>query len=177
MTWYAIRTEPGAQLPQREYAVEKTRSRKGYRIVPSLNPNLSAIERVLTDAGITYYMPVEKRLMRDRLKPYLWKQRRFALIVGYVFVRDPHWHKLVDMPGVAGVVGSFDKPLAIDFLDVLKLFDAERTTEIEFLAESKKARQHLRKLAKSQPELQKIVDQLDIAGTISVPLDKHLAAA
>ena len=77
----------------------------------------------------------------------------------------------------SGVVGSFDKPLAIDFLDILKLFDAERKTEIEFLAENKKARQHLRKLAKNQPELQKIVDQLDIAGTISVPLDKHLAAA
>ena len=45
-TWYAVRTAPGAQMPQREYIVEKLidengkpRGKKGYRIVPSLNPN------------------------------------------------------------------------------------------------------------------------------------------
>ena len=51
MTWNAIRTSPGAQMPQREFAVQTTSRGKGYRIVPSLNPNQSAVERALADAG------------------------------------------------------------------------------------------------------------------------------
>src|SRR6185312_7958243 len=100
MTWYAVRTKPGSQKPQREYAVEKTRSVKGYRIVPSLNPNLSAVERALSDAKIDYYMPAESRLQRDRVRPYLWKARRFALLVGYTFVRDPNWYVLAETQGI-----------------------------------------------------------------------------
>ncbi|WP_334625391.1 hypothetical protein [Rhizobium johnstonii] len=56
---------PGAQKPEREYLVEKTDSKrgKGYRIVPSLNPNVSAVERALSNNKFTYYMPAEKRLI------------------------------------------------------------------------------------------------------------------
>lgn len=184
MTWYAIRTVPGSQMPQREFIVEPTTlgkdgkpRGKGYRIVPSLNPNLSAIERALGDAGIAHYMPVERRLMRDRLRPFLWKSRRFALIVGYMFVRDPDWGKLHDVPGVQGVVGIEGVPMPVDFLDMLKLFDAERAADIEFQNKSRLARQAIRKAAKTDPSLQKIVDKLDIAGTITVPIDEVRAKA
>lgn len=177
MTWYAVRTKPGSQKPQREYAVEKTRSAKGYRIVPSLNPNLSAIERALSDAGIDFYMPAERRLQRDRLRPYLWKSRRFALMVGYVFVRDPSWYALAETPGIAGIVEAGGRPMPIDFMDLLAVFNAEMAALIKFQEESRLARKAIRKAAKTDPSLQKIVEKLDIAGTITVPLDIAALAA
>lgn len=176
MTWYAVKTLPGAQLPQREYAVEKTRSKKGYRIVPSLNPNMSAVERALSDAGFTYYMPAERRLMRDRLRPYVWKSRRYPLLIGYVFVRDAHWGVL-DVPGVSGIVAFEGEPMPIDFLDLLKVWEAEVGALINFQEDSRQARQAIRKAAKTDPSLQKIVDKLDIAGEITVPLEVARAVA
>src|SRR5690606_31209553 len=111
MTWFAIRTKPGAQLPQRRYEVETTKVRrdkdgrpitKGYRIVPSLDPNVSAIERALKDASIECYMPVQRRVIRDRRKAYHFTTRRFALLVGYVFVRGVEdWRALEEIPGVS----------------------------------------------------------------------------
>jgi len=184
MTWYAIRSAPGSQKPQREYAVEKTALTakgntrgKGYRIVPSLNPDVSAIERVLTDAGISCYMPAERRLIRDRLRPYLWKSRRFAMIVGYVFIQDPDWDALYDLPGVVGVVGVGEKPMPIEFFDILTLFDAEAKALVKFQEDSRAARQIIRKAAKTDPSLKKIVDKLDIAGTITIPLSEAKKAA
>ncbi|MFD9897483.1 transcription termination/antitermination NusG family protein [Mesorhizobium sp. NPDC059025] len=186
MNWYAIRTVPGSQKPQREYAVETTsldkdgRPRgKGYRIVPSLNPNYSAVELALSRSGFTYYMPAEKRLQRDRLKPYLWKTRRFALMVGYIFVRDPqNWSKLLETPGVVGAVTNGEgKPLVVDFVDMLKIRSAEGAAEAAFDDQLRKARHSLRKAAKKNPDLQKLVDDLDIRGTMTAaPPDGKLAA-
>lgn len=184
--WYAIRTIPGAQKPQREYAVELTaankngdRRGKGYRIVPSLNPNMSAIERSLADAGFEFWMPAEKRLVRDRRHTDLWKVRRFALMVGYVFVKDPQdFNKLRAVPGVADIVKDRDgKALAIDFLDILAVRAAEAEADVEFDKRSRMARQTLRKNAKTDPRLKKLVAKLDIAGNITIPLDKIGAAA
>ena len=178
--WYAIRTAPGSQKPQREYKVEpllddngKPRGKKGYRIVPSLDPNRSAIERALQDNGFVYYMPSEKRLVRDRRHTDLWKVRRFALMVGYIFVREPHdWGKLLDTAGVSGVVQNADgAPLAITLIDIMAVRAAEASAEVEFDAQTRKARQKLRKNAKTDPRLKKLVEKLDIAGTITVPLD------
>jgi len=179
MSWYAIRTVPGSQKPQREFVVEKTGSHKGYRIVPSLNPTMSAIEKALGANGFVYYMPAEKRLQRDRLKPYLWKTRRFALMVGYIFVRDPHdWMVLMDTPGVAGVVANEDgRPKVVDFLDMLKIRSAEGDAESVFDDDQRKARQGLRKAAKKNPELKKLVDEFDIAGTISAIVGSSELAA
>lgn len=140
MTWYAIRTLPGAQLPQREYQVEATEldtdgkpRGKGYRIVPSLNPNVSAIERALRNNGFIHYMPVEKRLVRDRRKTDLWKGRRFPLLLGYVFVQDVEdWPLLSATPGVAGIVGSCGVPLPIAIMDILMLRTMEADAEAEF---------------------------------------------
>ncbi|WAJ27557.1 transcription termination/antitermination NusG family protein [Antarcticirhabdus aurantiaca] len=174
MTWIAIRTAPGAQMPRRQYVTERTRSRKGYRIVPSLDQNRSAVERALDDAGFAFYMPAEKRLIRDRLRPYLWKHRRFALMVGYVFV---HAHdglegieeQLRQVPGVAGIVSDAGRrPLPIPLADIMMVRAAEAKAEAEFDKQSREARQQLRKAAKEDPSLRKIVEKLDIAGTITV---------
>lgn len=171
MTWYAVRTVPGSQKPQREYAVETTRSRKGYRIVPSLNANVSAVERALTDAGFIHYMPAEKRLLRDRLRPYLWKSRRFALMVGYVFVKAPcNLYALNDVPGVLAVVGNQGKPYEVPLIDILTLRSMEAEAEVEFDKAAREARQVIRKAARKDPSLKRIVDRLDIAGTLSFPL-------
>ena len=185
MAWYAVQTVPGAQKPRREFQVEQTGTEdrpsrgKGYRIVPSLNPNLSAIEKSLNDNGFECYMPAEKRLVRDRRHTDLWKVRRFALMVGYVFVREPHdWGLLKATNGVAGVVSDRDgRPMAIDILDVMAVRSAEAKAEVEFDRQSRMARQALRKRAKVDPRLQMLIQKLDIAGTISVPLDTAFMAA
>ena len=140
MTWFAVRTSPGAQMPQREFAVETTalgkdgRPRgKGYRIVPSLDPNISAVERALSNAGFDCYMPIERRLVRDRKKTNLWKPRRFALLLGYVFVKDvERWADLEATPGVASVVRSRGIPMPIQGKDILMLQAMEAVAEQKF---------------------------------------------
>jgi len=175
--WYVVKTVPGAQKPQREYTVETTPRKddgalrgKGYRIVPSLNPNQSAVERSLSIAGFVHYMPAEKRLIRDRRHTDLWKVRRFALLVGYVFVLNPRsFEDLADVPGVAGVVSNADgNPFRVNLLDILTLRRAESACELEFDHRSQMARRNLRKNAKADPRLQMLVKKLDIAGTLTV---------
>jgi hypothetical protein len=184
--WYAIRTAPGSQKPQREYIVEPTACRKdgrpvgkGYRITPSLDPRWSAIEKSLGDAGYTFYMPAEKRLVRDRRHTDLWKTRRFALMVGYVFVRGPFVRdRLLEVPGVIGIVANADGfPLAMHTSEILKVRAAEAAADVAFDDQTRAARRTLRKNAKKDPRLQKLVDRLDIAGTISMPLDSDALAA
>lgn len=179
--WYAVRADPGSQKPQREYIVEKTDSKrgKGYRIIPSLNPNMSAIELSLAEAGFEFWMPAEKRLVRDRRHTDLWKVRRFALMVGYVFVKEPHdFNKLKGTRGVSGLVcNTFGEPMAIDFVDILAVRAAEAEADVEFDRRSRMARETLRKNSKKDPRLKMLVDKLDIAGTITVNLDKLSTAA
>lgn len=124
---------PGAQQPQREYTVEANRSVKRYRIVPSLNPNVSAIERALSNAGVIHYMPAERKLIRDRRKTNNWITRRFALLPGYVFVHDvKNWAELEEeVPGVASIVKVDGAPIAIDIVDILELRSMEADSEAE----------------------------------------------
>lgn len=186
MAWYAIRTAPGSQKPKREYVVESTTlgkngkpRGKGYRIVPSLDPNVSAVERSLSENGFDHYMPAEKRLVRDRRHTDLWKVRRFALMVGYIFVREPHdWDLLLrETPGVLGVVSTPDGvPMRLLLEDILLVRAAEAKTEVEFDQQTRAARKKLRTNAKTDPRLKMLVERLDIAGTISMPLDSEMAA-
>jgi transcription antitermination factor NusG len=140
MVWFACRTAPGAQMPQREYTVHATsrgadgRPRgKGYTIVPSLDPNVSAVERSLSNAGFAHYMPIEKRLVRDRKKTNLWKPRRFALLLGYVFVKDvDDFRKLEETAGIASVVRSQGKPMPIMGKDILMLQSMEAVAEEKY---------------------------------------------
>ncbi len=184
--WYAVRTVPGSQKPKREYAIEPTTidkegkpRGKGYRIVPALDHRISAIERSLTENGFDCYMPAEKRLIRDRKHTDLWKVRRFALLVGYVFVREPHdWRLLEETPGVAGIVKGLDgSPLPIDIMDILAVRAAEADSEVEFDRRQRLARQVLRKNAKTDPRLKKLIGKLDIAGTLTVQMDYNFIAA
>jgi transcription antitermination factor NusG len=140
---------PGAQLPQREYVVEPTslgadgRPRgKGYRIVPSLDPNVSAIERALSNEGFSYYMPVERRLVRDRKKTDLWKPRRFALLLGYVFVKDVEdWVRLEETAGIASIVRNQGRPMAIPAgeIEMLRVMEAEAEAKLHKLIEQREA--------------------------------------
>lgn len=141
--WHAIRTAPGAQQPQRVYEVQpnepgkdgKPRG-KGYRIVPSLNPNQSAVERALDNNGFEHYMPVERRLLRDRTKTDVWKSRRFPLLVGYMFVRGvTDWPLLCETPGVAGIIGTCGVPMPVSEKDIDMLRAKEAEAEERLLYE------------------------------------------
>lgn len=175
--WFAVKAAPGSQKPQREYKAEQTRSKKGYRIVPSLNPHISAIELALTKAGFDCYMPAEKRLVRDRRHTDLWKPRRFALLVGYIFVHAPRdWRQLKTTPGVSGVVSDGQgRPLPVSWDDILMLRATEAQSEAEFERRAKLARQKLRQKSKSDARLKELIARLDMAGTLTVPLEEMLA--
>lgn len=180
MTWFAIRTFPGAQMPQREYAVETTRSAKGYRIVPSLNATVSAIERALSDAGFIHYMPAEKRLIRDRRRTDLWKARRFALLTGYVFIKGPcNFLRLQEVPGVAGIVGVAGQPLPISLADILVLRSAEAQSEADFDKQAINKQRAIRKRARNHGDkkLMKLVDSLNVTGITTVEIDTALLVA
>lgn len=174
MSWFAVTTIPGSQKPRREYAAEATRSRKGYRIITNIDHDVSAVERALVDAGFQCYMPAEKRLLRDRRHTDLWKVRRFALMVGYVFVQNPHsFAALRDTWGVQGVVADpHGNPMPIQLEEILMLRAAEADAEKFFDAKSRLARQVLRKKAKSDPRLRMLTNKLDMAGKITVPLSE-----
>jgi transcription antitermination factor NusG len=184
--WYAVRCIPGSQKPKREYKTESTTldrkgkpRGKGYRIVPKMNYDLSMVERALEAAGFAYYMPAEKRLIRDRRHTDLWKIRRFALMVGYVFVRDPEdWGKLAETEGVLGIVRDADgRELPIDIMEIMAIRAIEAKTEVKFDDASKEARKRLRKKAKEDPRLKMLISKLDTAGTITVPLNEGILAA
>lgn len=122
MTWYAIKTLTGAQLPQREYVVEDTSGGKHYRIVASLDPKMSAIERSLTRAGIAFYMPCEHKVIRSRKKTATFTTRRFALLQGYVFTHDVYdYVTLKKIPGYGGTVGALGVPLEIPLHEMMRL--------------------------------------------------------
>lgn len=132
MKWFAIRTKPGFQVPQREYWTEpnasalkgKTRG-VGYRMRSSVNPEQAAIETHLERAGFVHYMPAEFVAVRNRNKKGLYELRRFALLKGYAFVAEVDeagWYRLLDVPGVHSVVADISgKALPIRSLDIHRL--------------------------------------------------------
>jgi len=157
MTWYAVRTKPGSQMPQRTYEVETTRSVKGYRLVPSLDPNISAVEISLKRGGFTYYMPADLRVTRDRKKTNVWTTRRFALLLGYVFVNDTQqaidWPKLEDKtPGIERVVRCAGKPMSIleSEMELLRAMEAESAEiaekKLRFFEEQAALKNHTRRM-------------------------------
>jgi len=144
MTWIAVRTKPGAQTPKREYTTEATSSRKGYRLVPSLDPHMSAVERALSDAGFTVYMAAEYDVVRNRHKKGLYELRRFALLKGYVFVadiEDHQWPKLMKVPGVQGVVANNWKPVTMKPMDMFRLRMFEANSKALALAKAEAMKQ------------------------------------
>lgn len=145
MTWFAIRTKPGAQQPKREYWPEPSKSAleghprgKGYRIASSTNPAISAIETALEAKGFTFYMPAEFAVVRNRNHKNLYELRRFALMKGYMFVGDPDWSRLMDVPGVQGIVGIDGVPFPIGAMDLfrLRMYEANSRAEADNKARS-----------------------------------------
>lgn len=146
MSWYAIRTKPGAQVPRRERWKEPSISALkgkmhgcGYRIVSSLNPERSAIEDALESAGFTFYMPAEFVAVRKRDKKGLYELRRFALMKGYAFIMgagtDQELAKLRDIRFVQGVVANqFGRPYAIGSMDMFRLRMYEQNSRAEAVA-------------------------------------------
>ncbi len=145
MNWYAINTTPGAQLPQREYWVEPTAAGlkgwqhgKGYRIASSTNPERSAVELALEAKGITFYMPAEYLAVRNRHRKGLYELRRFALLKGYAFVTeidsDEGWARVLDTPGVRGIISSDGRPFPISAMDIfrLRMFEANSRAAAEY---------------------------------------------
>lgn len=118
-------------MPRREYVRDRDYDEEGNvirvgRIVPSLDENISAVERSLKDNGFTCYMPVERKVIRDRRKTNTWTTRRFPLLQGYVFVEDViDFGKLEDTPGVAGVLRLNGVPLKLPLDDIAVIRDAE----------------------------------------------------
>ena len=185
MTWYAARTTPGAQQPRRRYRTEATaldrdgRPRgKGYKIVTTINHDLSEVEQALSDRGFTYYLPAEKRLIRDRRKTDLFKKRRFALMVGYIFVCNPHsWLELEETPGIRGVLRNGDgAPYRMRLLDILALRTMEAKAEADFDHACRTQRWKLKKKSKDDPALKRIIAELDSAGMLTVKTEELDAA-
>lgn len=153
-------------MPQRVYEVQTTRLlrdkdgnpiNKGYRIVPSLDPNISAVERALKDHGFQYYMPCEFQAVRNRRKTDTWTKRRKPILGGYIFVADvTDFGLLESLPGVIGTVGSATgEKYQLSTLDFIFLRTKEANSlleaEIEIernnkLAERKKRHVHIKKL-------------------------------
>lgn len=128
MTWYAIRTKPGAQQPKREYWPEPSESAlsgkprgKGYRMASSINPEMSAVESALEAKGFTFYMPAEYLAVRNRKHKGLYELRRFALLKGWMFVCDPDWAQLMEVTGIQGIASSNGAPCPINAMDLFRL--------------------------------------------------------
>ena len=147
MTWYAVRTLPGAQVPKREYWAIKEHEdgkpiggKKGYRVVSGVASDYSAVELALKDAGFTYYMPVEFSVVRNRHKKGLYELRRFALLKGYVFVselEDGDWPRLGSTAGIRDVVMNNGKPYPISTMDIHRLRMYEQSSRANAVAEAK----------------------------------------
>lgn len=127
-SWLVLRVRPGVQRPRRLLSVETTRSSKGYRIVPSLDPRVSAIERELSDRGLSCYMPAEFKAVRNRTKALTWSMRRNPLLPGYIFVSGTaDWHQV---PGVVGMLASVDgQPFHLSAIEMLSLRSMEANSE------------------------------------------------
>lgn len=107
--WYAVRTKPGAQSMARQLP-DPLPHRRGE----------SLIERNLREAGIDVYMPAfwrEQRAHRSRKI----RERRFPLLVGYVFIRrDPSrgFAAVRDVDGVLDVVTNGRAPADLSEEDI-----------------------------------------------------------
>lgn len=165
--WYAVRTAPGSQSPKRRYTLEPTSlgkdgrpKGKGYRIVPSLDPNKSAVELALDERGISHYMPAEFRAIRLRRQTHTYTVRRFPMMPGYVFVHGvSDWMSLHETPGVIGVVGLYGEPAKIigDNSEIIRLMAKEGISRLEAVDQIEKwQNQEVRERNKAQVKAIKV---------------------
>lgn len=94
---------------------------------------ISAVEDQLRQRGFNAYMPAELRLIRDRRKANLWKERRFPIIPGYVFVRDVwDFKRLEETTGIINVIRFEGVPFPMPERDIDELKRIEAECEASF---------------------------------------------
>jgi transcription antitermination factor NusG len=102
-------------------------------------------------------------------------------MVGWLFVHakvdDATISALLNTPGVDGIVSCAGRPLKLTLAEILLVRAAEADAEVDFDTQTREARKKLRKNAKTDPRLKMLVEKLDIAGSISMPLDSEMLAA
>lgn len=107
--WFAIRTRPGVQAMARQL-----------KEVPEYRRGETIIERNLREAGIDVCMPAFWREIRAHRSRKL-RERRFPLLVGYVFIRhDPArgFEAVRDVDGVLGIVTNGMGPAELNEEDI-----------------------------------------------------------
>lgn len=97
----------------------------------------STVERHLKERGFSYYMPAETRLIRDRRKANLYKERRFPIIPGYIFVRDVwDFKRLEETTGIINVIRFEGIPFPMPERDIDELKRIEAECEASFQREA-----------------------------------------
>lgn len=137
-TWYAVRTAPGAQRPDKR------------------DDRFTKLERELTDHGFDCYQPMEVwETPHHRSKKILVKKK--PLIPGYAFVTGvTNFWALSECKTVAGILGIEGEPMTIMPREIEAIREAERDIFEELATERRKravARQKVtrRTLAGSYP--------------------------
>jgi len=127
--WYAIRTAPGTQ---------RSPSLTGDLPQQRRKDDCSIIERNLRNEGIDVFMPCIRRdVIHHRTRK--WIDKRFPLLVGYVFVNLPkgNFGKVEGVDGVSGFVrpgnSRFAEPLVFPEGLIGKLRFTEFEMEQQFL--------------------------------------------
>lgn len=100
LSWYVVRTAPGAQRPDPR------------------DPRFSRVELELTEKSFSCYMPIEvKDIIHHRTKKQIAKW--FPLIPGYVFVQGvTDFEKLEKSRGVAETVRVQTRPIVLQQAEV-----------------------------------------------------------
>lgn len=119
-TWYAVRTAPGAQRPDKR------------------DDRFTKLERELTDHGFDCYAPVEMRdIIHHRSKKLITKS--FPLIPGYAFVTGvTNFWALSECKTVSGVLGVEGEPMMILPSEIEAIREAERSIFEELATERRR---------------------------------------
>ena len=120
-SWYAVRTAPGAQRPDKA------------------DPRFDKVERDLRDHGFDCYNPTEARdVIHHRTRKLITK--RLPLIPGYAFVCGvTNFMALQNCESVSGIVHIDGTPIVIPETEIIMLRQAELTI-YENLAQERQIR-------------------------------------
>lgn len=148
--WNAIRLAPRALMPRCAYIRRPTRH-GGSRLETMRSAN-SALEIDLRELGIGYYLPMERKTIRNP-KSKKEIERAFPLTPGYAFVRDIHdYAALESAKTVVCVVRCADQvPVVIPEFEIDQLREAEHAINEENRLRQIAAKMNRRQLKKRFP--------------------------
>lgn len=157
--WYAVKLRPGTQRAAKP-RVGEPEDRKGEFI----------IERSLRDAGFDIFMPsMRKEVRHHRTNEFM--ERRFALLIGYVFVKlaspDPNFFALSRCDGVTAILGAAGRPMVIPTQHINALITAEDEADEHF------ERQRGIRLAKASRPTKRQLEEMHPKGTPIVISPAH----